>query len=114
MSGARRGRLMPAPAAARSPAESAVIVQAEGPVKVDLDLGAVGLGDRDLVAVAGHVGGHGAGLAAADGLDRRRLRLGGVGARNRLLQRLVRRRAVRRERRPCLLTGGAALRAATG
>jgi hypothetical protein len=36
----------------RSAAEAAVVVEVEGLVQVDLDLGAVGLGDRHLIAVA--------------------------------------------------------------
>src|SRR4051812_755191 len=76
-----------------SAAEPAVVVEPKRAIEVYLDLGPVGFRDGHLVAVAGHVGGHRPGGAAADGLDRSGLRLGGVGAGDRLLQRLVRRGA---------------------
>jgi len=44
-------------------------------VEMNLDLRAVSLGHRDLVAVAGEVGRHLAGGAADEALDRRRVRL---------------------------------------
>src|SRR3954451_6353056 len=88
--GGRRAPVLPP-----SAAEAAVVVEAEGPVEVDLHLRAVGLRDDDLVAVARDVGGDVAGLAAADRLHRGRLGPGGVGAGDRLLERLVRGGAVR-------------------
>jgi hypothetical protein len=71
-----------------------VVVEAEVPVEVDFHLRAVGLGHHDLVAVSRDVGADVAGLATADRLQRGRLGLGGVGAGDRLLQRLVRGGAV--------------------
>jgi hypothetical protein len=61
----------------RSAAEAAVVVEVEGLVQVDLDLGAVGLGDRHLIAVARDVGGHRTGRATTHGLDRGRAGLVG-------------------------------------
>jgi hypothetical protein len=72
-----------------------VVVDGEGRVQVHLDRGTVGLGDRDLVAVARDVGGDRSGRATADRLDRGGLRLGGVGPGDRLLQRFVFGRPVR-------------------
>src|SRR4051795_7071684 len=57
-----------------------MVVDPEGAVQVDLDLGSVRLRDGDLVPVAGHVGGHRTGGTAAHCLDRGGLRLRGVGA----------------------------------
>src|SRR3954451_12880660 len=102
----RAGTVAPALLAAgslcRSAAESAVVVEVEGLVDVHLDLGAVALGHDDLVTVAAVVGRHRAGGAAADGLDRGRLGLLSRRAGDRLLRRLVRGAAVRRNRRPRL------------
>src|SRR4051794_35422363 len=78
-------------------------------VQVDLDLAAVGLRDRHLVAVAAEVGRDIAGgAAAADALLSSRLRLGRSLAGHRLLRVLVRRAAVRWEGR--LRLGGRAAR----
>src|SRR4051812_50097922 len=73
---------------------------AERLVEVDLDLAAVGLRDRDLVAIAAEVAHYVAGAAAAaDALLRGRLRLRRGVARHRLLGVLVRGTAVPGNRR---------------
>src|SRR3954451_18013313 len=93
-SGALRERPRPPRVLVALAPEPAVIVKPKRAVEVYLDLGPVGRRDGHLVAVAGHVGGHRPGAAAADGPDRSGLPLGGVGAGARLLQCLVRRGAM--------------------
>src|SRR3954452_12909054 len=87
---------VPGPAGAATAAVA--LEDVERLVQVDLDLAAVGLRDRHLVAVAAEIGGDIAGrAAAADALLSSRLRLGRGVAGHRLLRVLVRPAAVRGE-----------------
>src|SRR3954447_11561740 len=100
-----RSGAVPGPAGAATAAVA--LEDVERLVQVDLDLAAVGLRDRHLVAVVAEIARDVAGrAAAADALLSRRLRLGRSVAGHRLLRILVRSGAVRGEGR--LRLGGRA------